>query len=423
MSKNDDSEWENIARDLHKDAQSSRRFLTAAIPLGCGYALAAQIWMRSSEPFWLLLSVIALASLIGYLIAFILQGFRKGEGKRSDAISLIRYRWIGALSKAVDNDILFMSITVGVPLLELTALGIGDHIAHGVAMEWVQAAVCVLYLIYMALFLVVQGHRAIMLMLKAKELELARANEQMAMMQRDATIASKTHDGVTGTLSFIAFVAQKHMAEIAVHSGSVESAEESNDWEAVNKAALDALDDVHAVIRLLGSPLSNDAGSNGIPLTETSASVNSTLSNESLSELIEHVCSSGDSRLHRLGFQGSSTIRLGDNAVEGLTGMNDASALTNLLEELYTNISKHAGKETPYYLTVTSEQDDVVIVQSNSVVRHADGIEERETRRPSGLQQGLLLHRQQIENLGGTINSSIEDGEWTLYIRIPVACQ
>ena len=420
MSENYDSEWKSIARDLHEDAQSSRHFLTTAIPLGCGYALAAQIWMRSAEPFWLLLSVITLASLIGYLIAFILRGFRKRKKEHLDATSLIRYRWIGVLSRAVDNDALFMSITVGVPLLELMTLSIGDHIAHGVALEWVQAAVCVLYLIYVALFLVIQGHHAVMLMLRAKELELARTNEQMAMMQRDAAIASKTHDGVTGTLSFIAFIAQKHMAEIAVHSGSFECAEDSNDWAAVNKAALDALDDVHTVIRLLGSPLSNDVDSNGIPLTETPASASSTMSNSSPSKLIEHVCSDGDSRLHCLGFQGSSTIKLGDNAVKRLADVSDVSAFADLIEELYTNISKHADKETPYYLTITSEQSDVVIVQSNGVARQTDGIAEHETRRPSGMQQGLSLHRQQIENLGGTMNSSIEDGEWTIYIHIPV---
>ena len=444
MSKNSDLEWKDVMEDLHEDARSSRRFLMVAVPLGGGYVLAAQIWMRSEDPFWLLMSVIALASLIGYLTVHILRGFRKKASHRLDILSPIRRKWIGLLGDIVDNDVLFMGVTVGVPLLELMVLDIGGHVVQGGAMQWVQAAVCVLYLAYVALFMVVQGHRALMLILRAKEIELAHANEQVAMLRRDAAIAGKTHDGVTGTLSFIAFVAQKHMAENGAESEVVVCDKSSSmpdcasDWEAVNKAALDALDDVHAVIRLLGKPLLNDTEDDvtdavvhdvadeskrdAAPSTGASTLTEGMMEG-SLIEMITRACASGDSRLSRLGFRGSSAVRLDRfSACKKPDDMDEISTLTDLIGELYTNISKHADKRIPYYLTVSSERCNVVIVQSNGVAQH-DGGEAvqraNEPRRPSGLQQGLSLHRKHIEDIGGTMNGAIEDGEWTLYIRIP----
>lgn len=34
--------------------------------------------------------------------------------------------------------------------------------------------------------------------------------------------------------------------------------------------------------------------------------------------------------------------------------------------------------------------------------------------------RGLGLHRRRIQVLGGTLNTSLEDGEWTLYADLPL---
>lgn len=418
-----DAEWNEIKRGLHEDAQSSRRFLTVAIPLACGYILAAQIWMQSNDPFWLLLSVIALASLIGYFAAFVIRGFAGKRCGQSDEGFVNRHRWIRMLEKMVDNDAVFMGVTIGVPILELMVLNMAGRVTQGSIMRWVQAAVCVLYLAYIAVFLFVQGHRAVMLMLKAKELELIRANERMAVMRRDAAIASKTHDSVTGVLSFIAFVAQNHMTQAASDDGTgdanVHDSESCvGDWQAVNKAALDALDDVHAVIRLLDVPMGGDGAENEVKPNETQTSSPGN-NNDSLAKLISQVCASGDDRLQRLGFQGAAVVQLDSDLCGGGGCLDEASAIADLIGELYTNIGKYADRSSPYYLTVTSEDSALVIVQSNGISLCANDGAAEHARRPSGLQQGLALHRKQIESAGGVMNSSVEDNEWTLYIRIP----
>lgn len=94
--------------------------------------------------------------------------------------------------------------------------------------------------------------------------------------------------------------------------------------------------------------------------------------------------------------------------------------ISGLITEIYTNISRYADKDVPYFLTIEEKKnDEVIITQANGIANlTVDNSEDRGSR---GSGNGLRMHAQWIDSIGGVLNTSKEDGEWILYASIPVS--
>lgn len=70
---------------------------------------------------------------------------------------------------------------------------------------------CVVYALYWLIYAFVAAHRALIAVLADRDRRLEQAGYRMTVMRRDAKLASRTHDTVTGGLSYIAFIAQQQL--------------------------------------------------------------------------------------------------------------------------------------------------------------------------------------------------------------------
>ncbi|WP_250235883.1 exodeoxyribonuclease V [Bifidobacterium longum] len=93
--------------------------------------------------------------------------------------------------------------------------------------------------------------------------------------------------------------------------------------------------------------------------------------------------------------------------------------ISGLITEIYTNISRYADKDVPYFLTIEEKNDEVIITQANGIANLT--VDNSEDRGSGGSGNGLRMHAQWIDSIGGVPNTSKEYGEWILYASIPVS--
>ena len=130
---------------------------------------------------------------------------------------------------------------------------------------------------------------------------------------------------------------------------------------------------------------------------------------DSPAERMRTMMAQGDERMNSLRLYGESRL---DGEFPAGMGCEDPACkeVFNLIAELYANIAKHADPAQPYGVFVTVAAESVTVMQY-------DSCKEREGLEPS--RRGLKLHHSIIESMGGVLNASFEDGQWTLYAQIP----
>ena len=207
------------------DIDYERRFDVRSLPLLVVAMAAGWLYSRDGNGFYACVSAIFAVSYTVYFIvnrgAYIVRLFR-GEnifGKRR--VRCMKYRGTihssvaGGLAKAlekfVDNDTLYAYIGgYGVPLLG-TATMIAYDASHWLWLALVGGVLCVVYALYWLIYAFVAAHRALIAVLADRDRRLEQAGYRMTVMRRDAKLASRTHDTVTGGLSYIAFIAQQQL--------------------------------------------------------------------------------------------------------------------------------------------------------------------------------------------------------------------
>lgn len=393
-----DNELEKLLHETQGDVASVKSFLIKALPLVSGFFLAAYMYRQDADPFWLMVSLLLLVVTVGYLILSIMHdvvlALHKGKTHR-DVSAKVWHRMIISMEKVADNDLLALFFVIIIPVAILLLLKVGDsYLRDQVVLRWLQSFVCLIYLTYLAIVVFVQAHRALLLVMKTRNVQMRQIEERMAIMRKNDAIASRTHDTVSSGLSFIAFTAQKNIED---------GAAPQRDWNDVNEAAMNTLDNVHKVIRLLAA--------GPVPQTDD-------LSKSSSPDgwhMFVDACALGDVRLRKLGFGGTSKVAAGTACVSA-----DVTArISGLITEIYTNISRYADKNVPYLLTIEEKNDEVIITQANGIANlTVDNSEDRGSR---GSGNGLRMHAQWIDSIGGVLNTSKEDGEWILYASIPVS--
>lgn len=103
--------------------------------------------------------------------------------------------------------------------------------SHWLWLALVGGVLCVVYALYWLIYAFVAAHRALIAVLADRDRRLEQTGYRMTVMRRDAKLASRTHDTVTGGLSYIAFIAQQQL------EGKTLSDEERVAWKHIDDVA------------------------------------------------------------------------------------------------------------------------------------------------------------------------------------------
>ena len=276
-------------------------------------------------------------------------------------------------------------IAAGIALLTLNCLADWINTGHVdyTRAQSILAAICV------ALLIEEVWHR---------QLDNSQREHQKELQQqhaRNARIASQLHNSVCNDLVYISYVAQSQAS--------------SSNGE-IARVAQDALEKTRTAIRLLDGA----TPANSQPATDTMRSPRSAApdaGNAVCLARVEAHCRQYDRQLHELGFQGTSSIHHGPDAI---LGEQQADLLNELVPELYGNIMKYGDPQRGYFLHITID-DHIAVTAVNGI----DGASAHP--QDASLHTGLKRIRQQISDAQGDIEVQHTDSQWIVRIRIPNA--
>lgn len=385
-------------RDVFLDPENlehERRFDMRSLPLAAVALAAGFAYSRTGASWLAVVAALAAAAYAAYFIVnrsvYVIRLVRGRSvlGDRPRQTGPVRSpAWVRWLERAADDDTAYALVGgYGVPLAGSAVVAVWS-VTGWPWLWWLAAVLAAVYMAYWLMMLFVRANRRLAGLLRDRDARLDAARRRMDRMRRDRELAGRTHDTVAGGLAYIAFVAQQRMEDPALDDAEREA------WRRVDDAAQRTLDDVHQVIDVLDG---------GDPASARCCSP---------ADAIKARIDAGVARVRALGFDGTASadpdglddVRIGDEALW---------EAADLIDELFVNIASHADPDKPYSLNVSVESGRLRVVQTDIA---ADGGRFRRAR--SG--RGLALHRRRIRALGGTLNTSLEDGEWTLYADLPL---
>ena len=316
-------------------------------------------------------------------------------------------------------------------------------------------------LIYLIVFSIARGFQFLLNIIKLRNQQLDNSNATIALMQKEKNLASQTHDTVTGKLTYITLPAQKNIDLYKQNLGRIDSSSSNyadtpptdiksrlHDWEEANTTALMTLDNVHHVIDILNSA---DAGSKTAEWESTHQ-----FTSDSFLAKIKEISSLESQHLLSLGFHGDVTINnkrlCPTNSVESpantagsfcinsdsnkngneIMAISDDKPRTdsvptkacNLLTEIFTNIAKYANPGEPYHIIISYQGKTVTITRTNHLKEHSTSANNsHDSLKTSSIpsnHQGLQFHTAWVEEEGGKISYSAEEGQWVLFAEVPV---
>ncbi|OXN00374.1 histidine protein kinase [Bifidobacterium vansinderenii] len=111
--------------------------------------------------------------------------------------------------------------------------------------------------------------------------------------------------------------------------------------------------------------------------------------------------------LTSLGFQGDDILGTFDYPLTD----DILDLLEGLINELYANIAKHADPDAWYAVTISFDQQHVIISASDALKNSAAQL---------GLGSGLERYQTVVESMSGTLAIATDDGNWSVDITIPL---
>lgn len=240
--------------------------------------------------------------------------------------------------------------------------------------------------------------------------EAEQAKARLREMESRSHIAEAIHDAVTGDLSAAAFVAQRRIDALSggddgdgsasTDGDDGKNADERRDeldkWTQVNDYILSALTNVHRVIDELDMD---------VTVLEEDAD------GKAFSDLLKATMAGGDRRLRALGFDITSILHVAGGAPSASPSL--AGIANDLLRETYANIARHAQSGSKADLSVILKPNAVEITQINQA-----RTTETDRTQPGG--HGLAYFSKQLESHGGKLETTLRDGEWTLFAYLPI---
>lgn len=244
----------------------------------------------------------------------------------------------------------------------------------------------------------------------ASRAEAEQAKTRLREMESRNHIAEAIHDAVTGDLSAAAFVAQRRIDALSggddgdgsasTDGDDGKNADERRDeldkWTQVNDYILSALTNVHRVIDELDMD---------VTVLEEDAD------GKAFSDLLKATMADGDRRLRALGFDITSILHVAGGAPSASPSL--VGIANDLLRETYANIARHAQSGSKADLSVILKPNAVEITQINQ-----ERAFPTEGMRPGG--HGLAYFGKQLESHGGKLETTLHDGEWTLFAYLPI---
>ena len=211
---------------------------------------------------------------------------------------------------------------------------------------------------------------------------------QMEQAQLQLMAATLLHDAVSGSLTRILITAERMKRE------------RPDDYarcgmEDIVGYATDALHKTHQAIEMVhgGGSAANGTG------------------RFTLLVAVRATASSGDRRLHELGYHGETLIQGECNRQLDDRGY----AFIQLLHEIYTNIERHCDPQcSTYRIHLRFADDAVTLLQTNGTATSEQWVA------PPKSGRGLALHGEQIKALGGTIRIGVNDGQWRFFCMMPL---
>lgn len=132
---------------------------------------------------------------------------------------------------------------------------------------------------------------------------------------------------------------------------------------------------------------------------------------KAFSDLLKATMADGDRRLRALGFDITSILHVASGAPSASPSL--AGIANDLLRETYANIARHAQSGSKADLSVILKPNAVEITQINQ-----ERAFPTEGMRPGG--HGLAYFGKQLESHGGKLETTLHDGEWTLFAYLPI---
>ncbi|MEE1295501.1 MAG: histidine kinase [Bifidobacterium sp.] len=207
-------------------------------------------------------------------------------------------------------------------------------------------------------------------------------NHELERAREHRRIASLIHDAISQDLAVISLIAQSHRDDDA----------EWDDWNTVAERAKAALSDMRTLIARLDAP------------------------GDVADEHDRHVYDrhhrwlrANDSMLHHAGLEGQSALDITPTMSE--LDKRTVESLRMVLQEVYTNVLKHADPAHPYHIAITV-RDDMLDVEYDDVARPG------ETPEPGG--HGLRGMARLVGELGGTIEQGPRGRRWYGHLRVPL---
>ncbi|NMN00118.1 2CS histidine protein kinase [Bifidobacterium sp. DSM 109958] len=224
------------------------------------------------------------------------------------------------------------------------------------------------------------------------------AAESELRMRRERERAARTiHDYVSNDLAYVILRLDQDIA-----SGGTVSAAELHE---LRQAAAKALGHTHEVIALIEGP---EDAERAVPrmAPRDAAGVDA----EAIAGLRDQ-CARYEERLRALGFDGQTIVTV---QPEARLSTARRELMGGLMEELYTNIGKHADPAYGYVVAVRIAADGIDVAVADTAA-HAGAVD------PAlSAGTGLKRCRERIERLGGTMRVGAgEDGEWSLAAWLP----
>lgn len=132
---------------------------------------------------------------------------------------------------------------------------------------------------------------------------------------------------------------------------------------------------------------------------------------KAFSDLLKATMAGGDRRLRALGFDITSILHVAGGAPSASPSL--ARIANDLLRETYANIARHAQSGSKADLSVMLKPNAVEITQINQA-----RTTETDRTQPGG--HGLAYFSKQLESHGGKLETTLRDGEWTLFAYLPI---
>lgn len=244
--------------------------------------------------------------------------------------------------------------------------------------------------------------------LRVQAAQLQTEKQRAEQLERNVRLASQMHDGLTNDLSYIATLAYSHVLQEQAAASKDDAAPDGDqgaaqrqapsDWQHVYEEAQAALDKAHfAIDRLRGKPEAIDeiADARG-----------------PLKEVLPRIAAREKAKLDALGFSGTLDVDLAH--LPDSVSAPARSEAVQLVTELFANIRRHASDDGTYSVSFHYAPDfqAVKIVAMNTLSSASRG---------GNSGRGLLLHYNILQNMGGAMETSEDDGVWILRATIPLA--